>query len=86
MGACAPREENGPPIHLHLYVEDVDSLYERAVAAGAKVVMPLADQFWGDRYGVIEDPSGHRWALASHVKDVTPAETKQAAAAIFGEK
>jgi PhnB protein len=85
-GASAPVGTKGSPVHIHLYVEDVDSLYESAVKAGANVVMPLADQFWGDRYGVIEDPSGHRWALASHVQDMTPEQMKQAAAAIFGGK
>jgi len=86
MGACSPLGTNGKPVQIHLYVEDVDSLYQRAVSAGARVVMPLADQFWGDRYGVVEDPSGHRWALASHVRDMTPEQMKQAAAAMFGDK
>jgi len=86
MGACSPLGTNGTPVQIHLYVEDVDALYQRAVSAGAKVVMPLADQFWGDRYGVVEDPSGHRWALATHVQDMTPEQMKQAAAAMFGDK
>jgi PhnB protein len=86
MGACAPQGGNGAPVHMHLYVEDVDSLYQRAVDAGAKVVMPLADQFWGDRYAVVEDPSGHRWALASHVQDMSPEQLKQATSDIFGDK
>ena len=86
MGAHSPLGTNGTPVQIHLYVEDVDSLYQRAVSAGAKVVMPLADQFWGDRYGVVEDPSGHRWALASHVQDMTPEQMKQAAATLFGDK
>ena len=86
MGARSPLGTNGTPVQLHLYVEDVDSLYQSALSAGAKVVMPLADQFWGDRYGVVEDPSGHRWALASHVRDMAPDQLKQAAAEIFGDK
>jgi PhnB protein len=86
MGACSPLATNNTPVQIHLYVDDVDSLYETAVNAGAKVVMPLADQFWGDRYGVVEDPSGHRWALASHIRDMTPEQMKQAAAAVFGDK
>jgi PhnB protein len=86
MGARSPLATDGTSVQIHLYVEDVDSLYERATSAGAKVVMPLADQFWGDRYGVIEDPSGHRWALASHVKDMTPEQMKEASAAVFGDK
>jgi uncharacterized glyoxalase superfamily protein PhnB len=78
MGVFSPLGTNGTPVTLHIYVEDVDSLYKRAVDAGAKVVMPLADQFWGDRYGVVSDPSGHRWALASHIKDPSPEEMKKA--------
>jgi PhnB protein len=85
MGARSPLATNGTPVQIHLYVEDMDSRYERAQSAGAKVVMPLTDQFWGDRYGVIEDPSGHRWALASHVRDMTPEQMKQAAAAVSGD-
>jgi PhnB protein len=86
MGALSPLGTNGTPVQIHLYVEDVDSLYQSALSAGAKVVMPLADQFWGDLYGVVEDPSGHRWALASHVRDMTPDQMKQAAAEMFGDK
>jgi len=86
MGAVSPLGLNSTPVTIHLYVEDVDSLYQQALGAGAKVVMPLADQFWGDRYGVVEDPSGHRWALASHVRDMSPEQMKAAAEAIFGAK
>jgi PhnB protein len=81
MGSLSPLSTNGTSVTLTIYVQDVDALYERAVAAGAKVVMPLTDQFWGDRYGVIADPSGHHWALASHVRDVSPEELKQATSA-----
>jgi PhnB protein len=86
MGARSPLDIGGTPVQIHLYVEDVDALYQSATTAGAKVVMPLADQFWGDRYGVVEDPSGHMWALASHIRDMTPEQMKQAAAKIFGDK
>jgi len=86
MGATSPLSLGCTPVTIHLYVEDVDSLYQRATGAGAKVVMPLADQFWGDRYGVVQDPSGHRWALASHVRDMSPEQMKAAAEAIFGDK
>jgi PhnB protein len=86
MGSRSPLAFNGTSVQIHLYVEDVDTLYERATSAGAKVVMPLADQFWGDRYGVIEDPSGHRWAVASRFQDMTPEQMKQAAAAVFGDQ
>jgi len=61
-----------------LYLKNVDSFYEKAVAAGATGVMPPADQFWGDRYGQIEDPYGHVWALATHLRDMTPREMKKA--------
>ena len=63
-----------------LYLKDVDSFFEKAVAAGATAVMPPADQFWGDRYGQIEDPYGHVWALATHLRDMTPKEMQKALA------
>src|SRR5262249_12449532 len=74
MGAISPQGLKGTPVTIHLQVEDVDSLYQQAVSAGAQVVMPLADQFWGDRYGMVTDPFGHQWSIASHVKDMTPEE------------
>lgn len=78
MGANSPQALKGTPVSLHVYVEDVDRAWDQATKAGAKVVMPLADMFWGDRYGVLEDPYGHRWALASHIKDMTPEEMQKA--------
>jgi uncharacterized glyoxalase superfamily protein PhnB len=66
-------------VRLHLYVEDADEVFESAVQAGAKVVMPVMTQFWGDRYGQVLDPFGHRWSIATHVKDLTPEEMKAAA-------
>ncbi len=62
------------PSALFLYLEDVDTTFNRAVAAGARVDMPLANQFWGDRYGKLTDPFGHHWALAQHIEDVAPDE------------
>ena len=59
---------------IHLYVEDVDSVYKQAVSAGAKAEMPPSDMFWGDRFGKLMDPFGHSWALATHIEDVAPAE------------
>jgi PhnB protein len=59
-------------------VEDVDAFAAQAVRAGAKTTMPVADMFWGDRYGQIEDPFGHRWSIATHVRDVSPAEMQKA--------
>jgi len=73
-GSLGPQSLNGTPIVLHLYVADVDAFYAGAVAAGAKSVMPPTDMFWGDRYGQVDDPFGHRWAMATHVRDVSPEE------------
>jgi len=78
-GALSPKALNGTPVVLHLNVPDVDAFVERAVAAGAKIVMPVQDMFWGDRYGQIEDPHGHRWSIATHLRDMTEAELKEAA-------
>ncbi|MGH8672108.1 MAG: VOC family protein [Burkholderiales bacterium] len=78
--ALGPKSLNGSPITIHLYVEDVDAFVARAVAAGAKVTMPIADMFWGDRNGVIEDPFGHKWSVATHIRDMTNEEMQQAAA------
>lgn len=80
MGAVSPQGLNGTPVTVHLYVEDADRVFQQAVQAGAKVAMPLADQFWGDRDGIVIDPFGHRWSIASHVKDMTPQEMQKAAA------
>jgi uncharacterized glyoxalase superfamily protein PhnB len=85
MGAVSPLALKGTPVTLHLYVEDVDRLFQQAVQAGAKVAMPLMDQFWGDRYGMVIDPYGHRWSMASHVKDMTPEEMQKAAGEAFAK-
>jgi PhnB protein len=76
-GALSPKSLKGSPVAIHLYVEDADAVAAQAVAAGAKTIMPVTDMFWGDRYGQIEDPFGHRWSVATHVRDVTPAELEQ---------
>ena len=73
-GAVGPRALKGSPVKIHLYVADVDGVVERAVKAGARVTMPVADQFWGDRYGTLEDPFGHQWGVATHLREVSPAE------------
>jgi uncharacterized glyoxalase superfamily protein PhnB len=72
--SLGPLALKGSPVTLHLSVPNVDQVYERALAAGAQVRMPLADMFWGDRYGIVEDPFGHRWSIATHIKDVSPQE------------
>lgn len=77
-GVLGPAALKGTPVTLHLQVDDVDAWFERATAAGAKPVMPPADMFWGDRYGMVEDPCGHRWSIATHIKDLTPEEIQAA--------
>jgi PhnB protein len=79
-GAIGPKTLKGTPVTLHLYVENADAAFERAVAAGATAVMPVADMFWGDRYGVLKDPFGHSWSIAHHVRDMAPEEMQAAAA------
>jgi PhnB protein len=77
----SPASLGGTSITLHLYVQDVDALFGRAVAAGATVLMPVADQFWGDRYGILKDPFGHRWSIASRIEDLSPKALQARAAA-----
>jgi PhnB protein len=72
--SCAPTPGAMNASSLFLYFENVDAIFNRAVAAGAKVDMPLTNQFWGDRYGKVTDPFGHQWGLAQHVEDVAPDE------------
>ena len=81
MPACnalGPRTLKGSPVTIHLYVPDVDAFVARAVATGAKITVPVADMFWGDRYGVIEDPFGHQWSVATHQQDLTPEQIGEA--------
>jgi PhnB protein len=77
-GGFGPKSLKGSPVTLHLYVDDVDATVAQAVAAGAKLTMPVEDMFWGDRYGQVEDPFGHRWSVATHTRDVTPEEMQAA--------
>ncbi len=79
-GCLGPLALKGSPITIHLQVGDVDVVFDQAVRAGAKITMPVADMFWGDRYGRVEDPFGHHWAIATHIRDVSPEEIRQAAA------
>lgn len=80
-GNKGPRTLGGTPITIHLYVDDVDAVFAQAVSAGAKPAMPVADMFWGDRYGMLVDPFGHSWSVATHVKDMTPEEMMKASQA-----
>ena len=86
MGGLGPKSLKGSPVTIHLCVEDADALAARAVAAGAKVTMPVADMFWGDRYGQFEDPFGHRWSIATHVRDVQPEDMQKAMSAMGGQR
>jgi PhnB protein len=70
MGALSPQSLGGTPVTIHLYVADTDATVDRAVEAGATVKMPVADMFWGDRYGKVTDPFGHEWSIATHIEDV----------------
>jgi PhnB protein len=73
-----PKSLNGSPVTIHLYVEDVDAVVARAVASGATITMPIQDMFWGDCYCTLDDPFGHHWSVATHVRDVTLDEMQQA--------
>jgi PhnB protein len=84
MGCRAPSSVGGPTSALYVYVTDADAAFRRAVDAGAKALMPVSDMFWGDRMGQVEDPSGHRWSLATHTEDVTPDQMQQRARQFFG--
>ena len=74
MGTVSPQSLGGTPVSLNLYTEDCDATFKSAIAAGATVKMPLADQFWGDRYGKVTDPFGHVWGIATHKEDVSREE------------
>ncbi|HET8579524.1 MAG TPA: VOC family protein, partial [Nitrospiraceae bacterium] len=80
-GSTSPLSLGGSPVLIHLYVEDVDAAFDRATKAGAKVILPVTDQFWGDRYGMIVDPFGHHWSIATHTEDLSTEEIAQRQAA-----
>jgi PhnB protein len=82
MGARAPRSFGGSPVSLHVYVDDVDATVKAAAGAGARVVRPVENKFYGDRSGTIEDPFGHQWHIATHTEDVPPDEMERRAAAL----
>lgn len=81
MGATSPQTLGGPGVGILIYVENVDEVFNRAVAAGGKIVRPIKDQFYGDRSGTLIDPSGHQWTVATHIEDVPPEEINRRAAA-----
>ena len=82
-GSLAPDPERRSPVTVHLFVEDIDALFEQATQAGATVVMPIDNMFWGDRYAILRDPFGHSWSIATHVEDVSPEDMETRAAAAF---
>lgn len=82
MDALSPKTIGGSPVGLMLYLPNVDEVFQRAIAAGAKELRPLQNQFYGDRSGTVEDPFGHKWTVATHVEDVTPEEIERRMAAM----
>ena len=84
-GARGPKSIGGTPVSFFVYQENVDAAWKRAIDAGAKEIMPLEDQFWGDRAGCFEDPFGHQWWLAQHLRDMTTEELNKAAEAHFSQ-
>lgn len=85
MGCRSPQSLGGITASLYIYVKDVDAAFRRAVAAGAQVRMPVADMFWGDRYGRVTDPFGHEWGLGTRTEDLTPGQIRMRATAFFSE-
>ncbi len=86
MQARSPQALGGTPVSLMLYLEDADAVIARAVSAGANVLRPVQDQFYGDRSGTIADPFGHTWTIATHKEDLSPEEIGKRAAALFAKK
>lgn len=76
-GSLSPQSIGGSPMGLHIYLDGVDAAFARAVKAGAEVEMPVTDQFWGDRYGKLKDPFGHKWSIGTHVKDLSEDEMRR---------
>ena len=85
MNCRGPKSIGGSPVTIHMFVDDVDAAFDKAVEAGAEVTMPLADMFWGDRYGILTDPFGHSWSIATHQEDVTLEEIGKRAQGAFSE-
>jgi len=84
-GCRSPQSLGATTMNMHFYVNDVDAAFDRAVKAGATALMPVADMFWGDRYGKLRDPNGHEWGIATHKLDLTPEEMAKAAQAAFSQ-
>lgn len=86
MGSTAPSEHQGRAFSLLIYVQNVDEVFNRAVEAGAKVIRPLQNEFYGDRMGTLQDPFGHNWHLGQHIEEVSPEEMKKRADKMWNEK
>lgn len=85
MKSLSPTTIGGSPVSLYLYVEDVDKTFNLAVTEGGKSLFPVQDRFYGDRHGTIQDPFGHIWSIATHIKDLTKEEMKKAAEEAFSK-
>jgi PhnB protein len=85
FGSMSPLSTGSSGMGLHIYVEDVDSAFDRAIGAGATIDMPVADMFWGDRYGKLADPFGHKWSIATHKRDLSPEEMEEGMKAMMQE-
>lgn len=85
MGALSPLARGGTSVTIHIYCKDVDAAFSKAVAAGAKVKMPVMDMFWGDRYASLEDPFGHSWSIGTHKEDLSAKEIEARGAATFAK-
>ena len=87
FGNLSPKSLNGTSVSIHIFVDDADAAIAKAAAAGAEVIMPAADMFWGDRFGMVTDPFGHKWSLAKHLRDMTADEihAAMARAAVFNQ-
>jgi PhnB protein len=78
MTSSSPKSLKGTPVTIHLQVENADAVFDQAVKTGAMIKMPMKDMFWGDRYGLLEDPFGHRWSIATHIREASQEEMQQA--------
>lgn len=85
FGSLSPKGFGGSAVTIHLYVPDVDNLFAQAVNAGARPTMPVEDTFWGDRYGTLEDPFGHKWSIGTRIKELSPQEIEEAARKMMAE-
>jgi PhnB protein len=86
MGAVGPETVGGTPVSLLIYCENVDAVFQRAIEAGAIEIRPVKDQFYGDRSGMVRDPYGHHWSIATHIEDVTPEQIAERLAAMEGQQ